>query len=238
MLGMLFGCAVLQAGEYAVLSTGFRLYADRHELAGARVRLFSAEGLTEIPADLILNFEAEETPKSLPVLASTAETVREVKPAEPPKAAALVLPTPLTLAGDAARKYLLPETFVRSVMQVESAFRPEAVSPKGAIGLMQLMPSTARTLQVDPFNPRQNSEGGAAYLRDLLGRYEGDPNQVLLALAAYNAGPGAVERYHGVPPFAETRQYILRVLRAWSRNEANSPEVAPAPAKSGLSESK
>jgi soluble lytic murein transglycosylase-like protein len=80
---------------------------------------------------------------------------------------------------------------------------------------MQLMPQTARGLGVDPGNPHQNADGGAQYLRQLLARYENDPDQVLLALAAYNAGPAAVERYHGVPPWRETREYILRVLKNW-----------------------
>ncbi len=115
----------------------------------------------------------------------------------------------------AAKKFSLPEAFVLSVMKAESGFRPDAVSPKGAIGLMQLMPETARELGVDPRNPHENAEGGAQYLRDLLARYEGSPDQVLLALAAYNAGPAAVERYHGVPPYRETREYILRVLKNW-----------------------
>ncbi len=100
-------------------------------------------------------------------------------------------------------------------MRAESGFEPAAVSPKGALGLMQLMPETARQLGVDPADPRQNAAGGAQYLRELLAKYESDPNQVLLALAAYNAGPGAVERYRGVPPWRETREYILRVLRNW-----------------------
>ena len=103
-------------------------------------------------------------------------------------------------------------------MRAESGFAPAAVSPKGAVGLMQLMPETARQLGVDPANPRENAAGGAQYLRELLAKYEKDPNQVLLALAAYNAGPGAVERYHGVPPWRETREYILRVLRDWDQS--------------------
>jgi soluble lytic murein transglycosylase-like protein len=78
-----------------------------------------------------------------------------------------------------------------------------------------LMPETARELGVDPRNPHENANGGAQYLRDLLARYESDPDQVLLALAAYNAGPAAVARYHGVPPYRETREYILRVLKNW-----------------------
>ncbi len=214
------------AGEYAVLSTGFRLHADRHEMAGARVRLFSAEGVAELPADLVVNFETEEVtprPAEAPAL-TTQQPVMEPAPV----LIARTAPTPLSLAGEAAQKFALPEPFLRSVMQVESAFRPDAVSPKGAIGLMQLMPDTARTLRVDPLDPRQNAEGGAAYLRDLLARYEDDPNQVLLALAAYNAGPAAVERYHGVPPYPETRQYILRVLRTWRENQAHENEAGRA----------
>ena len=105
-------------------------------------------------------------------------------------------------------------------MRAESGFQPTALSPKGAIGLMQLMPDTARTLGVDPKVPQQNAEGGAQYLRELLARYEDNPDQVLLALAAYNAGPGAVEKYHGVPPYRETREYILRVLKNWDRQNS------------------
>jgi len=99
---------------------------------------------------------------------------------------------------------------VRAVIQVESAFNPRAVSSKGAMGLMQLMPATARQFGVaNAFNPDENVRGGVAYLRQLLDRYEGDER---LALAAYNAGPGAVDR-HGqtVPPYRETRDYVSRV---------------------------
>jgi soluble lytic murein transglycosylase-like protein len=114
-------------------------------------------------------------------------------------------------------KFSLPVSFVKSVMRAESGFQTSALSPKGAIGLMQLMPETARQLGVDPANPKENAEGGAQYLHDLLAKYEQDPDQVLLALAAYNAGPAAVERYHGVPPYRETREYILRVLKNWDQ---------------------
>jgi soluble lytic murein transglycosylase-like protein len=101
---------------------------------------------------------------------------------------------------------------VRAVMQVESAFDPNARSPKGAMGLMQLMPQTARQLGVkDAYNPAENVRAGVAYLRSLLDRYE---NNEMLALAAYNAGPGAVDKYdEKVPPYAETRNYVARIDR-------------------------
>lgn len=208
------------AGEYAVLNNGFRLHADRHETDGSMVRLYAEGGVTRMSADKIDHFEAEEVvarPADVPKREETrlAPHVQTEAPAAQGKAPAAQ--TPEQLAKAAAKKYSLPESFVRSVMKVESGLRQEAMSPKGAMGLMQLMPDTARELGVDPRNATQNAEGGAQYLRDLLARYENKPDQVLLALAAYNAGPGAVERYHGVPPYRETRQYILKVLKYWDQ---------------------
>jgi soluble lytic murein transglycosylase-like protein len=101
---------------------------------------------------------------------------------------------------------------VHSVIAAESAYNPAAVSVKGAIGLMQLMPETARELDVNPLDPGQNIQGGVSYLKQLLERYSGSQNQLLLALAAYNAGPGAVERYGGLPPYAETHAFVRRVI--------------------------
>jgi soluble lytic murein transglycosylase-like protein len=199
----------LWAGEYLVLGTGFRLHADKHEVAGDVVRIFSGSGVVEMPAASISGYEQEEITKPLPVVSPI--------PAVPATPVVIAPKTPAEMAGQAAAKYKLPGSFVASVMKAESGFQPNALSPKGAIGLMQLMPETARTLGVDPHDPNQNAEGGAQYLRELLAKYENDPNQVLLALAAYNAGPAAVERYHGVPPYAETRQYILRVLKNWDQ---------------------
>ncbi|HKD06334.1 MAG TPA: lytic transglycosylase domain-containing protein [Bryobacteraceae bacterium] len=204
----LLAAAPVSAGEYAVLSNGFRVHADRHETDGSLVRLYSDGGFTQMPAANISRFEQDDLATPPPAA-----------PLEPTQAAPAphLIAVPTDLAADAARKYSLPESFVRSVMKVESGFHPEALSPKGAIGLMQLMPQTARELGVDPKDPAQNADGGAQYLRDLLAKYEDSPDQVLLALAAYNAGPAAVEKYHGVPPYRETREYILRVLRNWDR---------------------
>jgi soluble lytic murein transglycosylase-like protein len=114
------------------------------------------------------------------------------------------------LVQDAAAKTGVSEELITAVMQVESGFQPNAVSPVGAQGLMQLMPSTARGLGVqNAFDPRQNILGGAEYLRQQLNRF----GSVEKALAAYNAGPGAVAKYGGVPPFAETRQYVNKIMR-------------------------
>ena len=116
------------------------------------------------------------------------------------------------IIAQAARTYNLPPGLLRAVIQVESGGNPRAVSPAGAQGLMQLMPETARGLGVqDPFDPEQNVMGGARYLRQLLDRYGGDLDR---ALAAYNAGPGAVERYGGIPPYQETQTYVRKVKAA------------------------
>jgi len=101
------------------------------------------------------------------------------------------------------------EALIRAIIHAESAYQSDAVSPKGAQGLMQLMPGTAKMLEVsDPFNPAKNIDGGARYLSDLLEQFDGD---ITLAAAAYNAGPGAVTKYGGVPPYEETREYVRRV---------------------------
>jgi hypothetical protein len=215
LIGLMALAVPVWAGEYVVLGSGLRLHADRHEIDDGTVRVFSGSGVVEMPETAVTAFEQEE------VVAAVA----------PPVASAVPVPvldpgpkSPEELAVSAAKKYALPDSFVRSVMKAESGFQSNAVSPKGAIGLMQLMPETARELGIDPRDPHQNADGGAQYLRDLLARYESDPNQVLLALAAYNAGPAAVERYHGVPPYRETREYILRVLKNWNQTPDNNPK--------------
>jgi soluble lytic murein transglycosylase-like protein len=115
----------------------------------------------------------------------------------------------------AARAHRVPPALIKAVVHVESAFNPDAVSRRGAQGLMQLMPATTRKLGVDdPFNPWQNIEGGTKHLSQLVRRYRGD---LQLALAAYNAGDRAVERFGGVPPYPETRGYVMRVLALYKQ---------------------
>jgi soluble lytic murein transglycosylase-like protein len=125
-----------------------------------------------------------------------------------------------SLVLEHAKSQSLRPELVRAVIQVESGFNPRALSPKGAIGLMQLMPATARDLGVrDAWDPSENIRGGTLYLRQLLDRYDGNEE---LALAAYNAGAGAVDAHGGIPPYRETRDYVQKVGKAAGRKPAVS----------------
>jgi soluble lytic murein transglycosylase-like protein len=202
------------AGEYVVLASGARLHADRHELNEGKVRLYNGDGYTELAPAMIAGYEwdgqlpAEAKPAVVPAVPDS--------PPSPP-------PTPQELADAAADKYGLPRSLVRSVMAAESGFSQAAVSPKGAIGLMQLMPETAQTLNVDPTDPAQNADAGTRYLRDLLLKYDG---RLWQALAAYNAGPGAVEKYKGIPPYRETIDYIKRIDAKYKKAQRQDPAAA------------
>jgi soluble lytic murein transglycosylase-like protein len=131
-----------------------------------------------------------------------------------------------------AEKYRVPAEFVKSIVAAESGFNSDAVSAKGAIGPMQLMPATAREWGADPSIPEQNIEAGTRYLSFLINHYRKSRKPLACAIAAYNAGPGVVDRYHGVPPFRETRGYVARVLaflrrfRREGRRGASAPMVA------------
>jgi soluble lytic murein transglycosylase-like protein len=196
--------AAASGGEFAVLSGGGRLHIDRHEAAGDQVRFYISDSVGEISAARIARFEADDYAPA----PTAAPTPAAAPPAAPPQPVAPVALSPAELADQAADKYGLPRWLVRSVMKNESGFSPNAISPKGAIGLMQLMPGTAQTLGANPADPAQNADAGARYLRDLLQKYDGG---LWHALAAYNAGPGAVDKYRGVPPYAETVRYINRI---------------------------
>jgi soluble lytic murein transglycosylase-like protein len=207
ILGLLLLVAAgpLIAGEFAVLTTGSRLRVERHEVDGGKVRLYRDGGFVEMDVAAVREYEKDESVSRPPAAA--------VEPVPPAPAVPVSDPSLLSaadLADAAADKYGLPRQLVRSVMAAESGFQPQAVSPKGAIGLMQLMPGTAAQLGVDPFDPAQNVDAGTRYLRDLLEKYNGGLRH---ALAAYNAGPGAVDRYNGVPPYRETVNYVFRIER-------------------------
>ena len=120
----------------------------------------------------------------------------------------------------AAQRHRVPESFLKSIVAVESNFDSGAVSSKGAIGLMQLMPATAHEFgAADPTSAEQNVDAGTRYLRRLIEKYRKSPNPLTRVIAAYNAGPAAVDRYRGVPPFPETRGYVTRVLAFFQRFE-------------------
>jgi soluble lytic murein transglycosylase-like protein len=209
-------------GEFAVLSNGFRIHAESHEQAGDLIRLHTGEGDIELAASSISRFEVDDyVPPPAP--APSPAPAAEPPPADPK---ALV-----NMAADAAG---LPRALVRSVARAESAYKVDAVSLKGAIGLMQLMPGTAAALNADPHNPAQNVAAGAMYLRELLLKYQDSGHQVSEALAAYSAGPGAVDKYKGVPPYAETRTYVQRVISQYNKEtdqDSSGPPEDAAPAQ-------
>lgn len=202
-----FAAVLLFAGhahaeQVFLLTTGYSLVAERHEMVGDRIRLHASDGgVTELPAALVAEIEERE---SAP--APSANTQPE------PQAQAEAPVIEEIVALQSANHQLHPE-LLYSVIAAESNFNPKAVSSKGAIGLMQLMPETAAELAVNPHDPAQNVQGGAQYLRFLLNKYAGTKDQLVRAIAAYNAGPAAVDRYNGIPPYAETQNFVTRVLK-------------------------
>ncbi len=203
----LAGIAPLCGSELVSLANGFQLEADSHHVAGHSVVLQQASGTIEVEADQVVSIEELPTPAERHDEKNGADVLDAIRP------------DPIRLISEASVAEGLPANFVLSVAHVESGFQVTARSPKGAIGLMQLMPQTAAELGVLPDRAEENANGGARYLRQLLIRYKGDSR---LALAAYNAGPGAVDRFRGVPPYLETQQYVERVLREYARREAAS----------------
>ncbi|MEO8100043.1 MAG: lytic transglycosylase domain-containing protein [Acidobacteriota bacterium] len=205
----------LMAGEYATFASGNRMKADRHERSGNVIRLFQGAGVIEVPAEMIIAIEEFEDAQPV----SAAQPLRAVLEVPAPvETVAVRSNDPRDMIRDAALREGLPPAFVASVAKVESAFQPHAISPKGAIGVMQLMPGTAKALGADPYDVRQNIDAGTRLLRELLVKYEGD---VVKALSAYNAGEGAVARYQGLPPYTETRFYVNKVIGAYQQAGGN-----------------
>ncbi|HET7104375.1 MAG TPA: lytic transglycosylase domain-containing protein [Terracidiphilus sp.] len=193
-----------QAGERVLLKNGFEMRCDHHVQAGASTRLYlSSEGnnYIELRSDEIA--AVAQVPDAAPHSQDTPDD-------------AVLSPADLhEMLARAGRDHNLDVDLLASVVKAESNGNTRAVSRAGARGLMQLMPSTAVTLGVkDSFQPDDNVQGGSAYLDELLTRYH---NSLAKALAAYNAGPGAVDRYHGIPPYRETRTYVARVIHEFNR---------------------
>lgn len=207
-LALILAACPAFGGEYVVFSSGLKLRADRHEQSGGIIRLFHNGGVIEIPATLVAGFEQEEAIAPEPA-AAVNEPVQPKTELTPPAS-----PDPKAMVREAALRSGLPPEFVESVALVESGFRPDAVSPKGALGVMQLMPGTAKALGADPHDTAQNIDAGTRLLRELLIKYDGD---VVKALAAYNAGAGAVDRYRGMPPYNETGWYVKKVIDAYQK---------------------
>jgi soluble lytic murein transglycosylase-like protein len=211
VLSLLLAAAVSSsAGEYAVLTNGFKIRVQSHVIEGDTVTLTSESGVTVLPASAIQSFELEEYTAPVSAVAPVA------LPA--PVAAQKTLDAK-ELIKQAAGRAGLPVALVNSIAKAESGFHIDAVSNKGAIGLMQLMPGTAASLNANPYDPKENANAGAQYLADLLVKYKDDSNQVTKAIAAYNAGPGAVDKYNGVPPYRETINYVNRVVQQYLKTQ-------------------
>jgi soluble lytic murein transglycosylase-like protein len=187
------------------LQSGREIHIDRHEVSEGTVRLYSGAGVIELPEAVILSYAPDEPLPPAPPATPVAPAVPNSKEKEIEK-------DPRALVRGAAVRAGLPPAFVESVAKTESALNPRAVSPKGALGVMQLMPDTAKALGADPNDLEQNIDAGTRLLRELLIRYNGD---VVKALAAYNAGSAAVDRYNGLPPYAETQNYVNKVIQGY-----------------------
>src|SRR5579862_9898078 len=235
-------CAVLAlaalpcfAGEVAVLKNGFSIRHERREVVGDVTRLYvNADGssFVDVPTADVDHFEAAPEGTGSPSFARNAKGARASGSRLPASGFAssgfVGLPNPdLTdLVNEASGRYRLDPDLVNSVIKAESGFNVRAVSPKGAQGLMQLMPGTASQLGVpNAFDPQANVEGGAKYLRELLERYNFD---LVKALAAYNAGPQRVEQFGGVPPYYETRAYVARVVRDFYKKKVAQKKATAA----------
>lgn len=209
-------CPFAHAIEHVTLKNGFELDCVRRESVGDKVRLYLAANGTaadsnylEVAADSVVRVET---------VADTPQPISVVK--MPGPVTIMVAPTKEEMhemLAHAGAAHHIDEDLLASVVRAESGGQVRAVSRTGAKGLMQLMPGTANAMGVnDAFKPEQNIAGGTAYLDALLTRYH---DNVAFALAAYNAGPGAVDKYHGVPPYHETREYVARVIREFNRRK-------------------
>ncbi|MFZ1007871.1 MAG: lytic transglycosylase domain-containing protein [Candidatus Sulfotelmatobacter sp.] len=205
------------AAESAVLRNGFEIRHERRQVIGDVTRLYvntDGSSFVDVPTLEIDHFEEAASAVASPKFPDPSNNIKQ--------------PADLNeLVNAASGMYKLDPDLVTSVIRAESGFNVHAVSPKGAQGLMQLMPQTASQLGVqNAFDPQANVEAGSRYLRELLERYDFD---LIKALAAYNAGPQRVEQYGGVPPYYETHAYVARIVRDFNRKklaQKSSPAAA------------
>jgi soluble lytic murein transglycosylase-like protein len=222
----LLACAPNTRADYLVLRSGARLNVSAYQLLGDRYRIQVNGGSAEIAAAEVVAIEPEEIFVAAPRLPLMQAPFGE-------------------LIQTASEKYGVDADLLFSVIAAESNFNSKAISRRGARGLMQLLPATAKRLGVtDIFDPAQNIDAGTRYLRDLMARYQGD---LVLTLAAYNAGPGAVQHYGSVPPYNETISYLRvirktyaeRKLKADAKNPLTRPVAKTPPVKTeGIAETK
>ena len=212
---MLLSCVAFCAAapclraEYVALRNGQRLHVTGYQLVGEKYRLQIAGGFVEVPMEEVVSIEAEDSFVRLPAPVAATAPFREIVKA-------------------AAARYSVDADLITSVIAAESNFDPKAVSKKNARGLMQLLPETAVRFGVQNiFDPEENIDAGTHYLRDLLRRYN---NDLVLALAAYNAGPERVLQFGRVPPYRETVSYIRRVKRSYEKSKSGlTLEAVPRP---------
>lgn len=226
------------AAELITLSNGYEMRCDHHAYVDGRIRLYLSAG-----EDNFIDFREEEIASvesvpDLPLPVSDSENRQADSSIKQSDSRAKTLaadgklsPADLQeMLAKAGREHNVDVDLLASLVKAESGGNARAVSRTGARGLMQLMPGTAAGLGVeDSFQPEQNVRGGTAYLDALLTRYH---DNIALALAAYNAGPAAVDKYHGIPPYAETRAYVARVIHEFNRRvlarEALAKQAAAA----------
>jgi|SRR5579872_3366519 len=223
IVGIASLATALHARENAVLRNGFSISHDHHREIGAVTRLFlspSDEEYVDVPTANIMSFEKEEELFSPEIKKTPDEAIRRSD----------LCCDVNQIIERAAQENQLDSDFVHAVIRAESGGNAAAVSPKGAQGLMQLLPQTATRLGVkNSFDPEENVGAGTKYLRALLARYHNDPVQ---ALAAYNAGAGRVQQYHGVPPYKETQAYVAGIIRDFNRRKLEEKRAASQSRKS------
>lgn len=206
LLAMALAVPNARGAERILLTNGYDMLCDHQRVVAGKLRLYLG---ADDSSFIDVNRAEVASVAHVDLQASAPAPALESKPAVPDLG---------TLLAEAGRVHDLDKDLLASVVRAESGGRTHAVSRAGAGGLMQLMPGTAAVLGVkDRFAADQNIQGGAAYLDLMLRRYS---DNLVLALAAYNAGPGAVDRWHGMPPYRETRAYVARVIHEYNRRVA------------------